>query len=210
MLELAPFTTSPALKGCVMQIQCMQTCRGKGRDNSTIQSQEDSWLFSRRRRRTHQRENSSHVQATVNKTRIIEEEEFLHVIYSIKITAFHCHVCTQNISSRCSKLVFHWLALRSCSKLLNHTHFGVWIGGRGKTLTCHRCGPGLNTGVPGIESWCRYSIWQDSGRPKSVVFSGYSGFLHHVRPQNANIRAFKNVFIRSLRFLCNRSKINSV
>ena len=37
-------------------------------------------------------------------------------------------------------------------------------------------------------------------RPRSVIFSGLSDFLHHVRPQNANIRAFENAFISSMSF----------
>ena len=40
-----------------------------------------------------------------------------------------------------------------------------------------------------------------------MVFSGYSGFFHHTRPQNTNIRAFKNTFINSVSFQCNQSKI---
>ena len=60
--------------------------------------------------------------------------------------------------------------------------------------------PGSNTSV---------GMWQDSGRPKSVVFFGNFGFLHHLRPQDANILAFKIVFISSMSFLCNRSKINN-
>ena len=90
----------------------------------------------------------------------LKKKNSRHVIYSAKITAFNVIltyiVCTQNISSPCTRLIFHWLVLRTCSKLLSHTHFWAWIGGRGKILTCHRCGPGMNTGVPGVESWCRY------------------------------------------------------
>ena len=38
LLQLVPFTTSPALPSInQMQIQCMQTSRGEGRDNSTGQ-----------------------------------------------------------------------------------------------------------------------------------------------------------------------------
>ena len=37
-------------------------------------------------------------------------------------------------------------------------------------------------------------------RPGSVVFPGFSGFLHHVGPHNANIRAFKNAYISSMSF----------
>ena len=116
-------------------------------------------------------------------------------------------LCTQNISSTCTRLVFQWLLLRTCSKLLNHTNFGTLIGVKPSLVTTAArdripVSQGSNTGV---------GMWQDSGRPKSVVFSGYSGFLHHVRPQNTNILAFKNVFISSTTFLCNRSscEINS-
>ena len=34
-------------------------------------------------------------------------------------------------------------------------------------------------------------------RPRSVVFTGFSGFLHQVGPQNANIHAFENESISS-------------
>ena len=43
-----------------------------------------------------------------------------------------------------------------------------------------------------------------------VVSSGFAGFSHHVSPHNENIRAVKKMCIRSSRFLCNQSKINSV
>ena len=37
-----------------------------------------------------------------------------------------------------------------------------------KALACHRCDPGSNPGVSVV------------ARPRSVVFPGFSGFLHHV------------------------------
>ena len=46
--------------------------------------------------------------------------------------------------------------------------------------------------------------------PRLVFFSGYSSFLHHIRPQNTNICAFENVFISPMSFLCDQSKIISV
>ena len=46
-------------------------------------------------------------------------------------------------------------------------------------------------------------------RPRSVVFPGFSSFLHH-KSTNANIRAFENAFISFMSFLCNLSKTNSV
>ena len=157
---------------------------------------------------TEQRDNSTHVQTTVNKMRILlKNKNSRHVIYSVKITAFHCNfdlyfmytkhlIDMHEVSFPLADITY----ILSYSKLLNHTNCGTWIGGRGKTLTCHHCGPGSNTGV---------GMWQDSGRPKSVVFSGNSGFLHHLRPQDANILAFKIVFRSSMSFLCNRSKINN-
>ena len=62
-------------------------------------------------------------------------------------------------------------------------------------LACHRCDLESNPGV---------GMWQGSGRPSKVGgFHGFSSFLHHVSPQNANIRAFENTSIRSLSFLFN-------
>ena len=70
-------------------------------------------------------------------------------------------------------------------------------------LACHRCDPGSNSGV---------SMWQGGGRPSKV--GGFPLVLRFPPPrmttERANIRAFKNAYISSLSFLCNRSKINSV
>ena len=41
---------------------------------------------------TEQRDNSSHVQTTVNKMRLLlKKKNSRYVIYSVKITAFHCN-----------------------------------------------------------------------------------------------------------------------
>ena len=48
------------------------------------------------------------------------------------------------------------------------------------------------------------------GRVVVAISFVYSAFFHHVRPQNANIRAFENVSVSSVSFLYNQSKINSV
>ena len=84
---------------------------------------------------------------------ILLKKNSRHVVYSVKITAFRCNfdlyfMYTKHLIDMHD---MHWLVLRACSKLLNHTNCGTLIGDRGKTRTCHNCGPGSNTGVPGIE-----------------------------------------------------------
>ena len=66
-------------------------------------------------------------------------------------------------------------------------------------LACHHCDPGSNCRVRIRVKACGRVV---VARPGSVVFPGFSGFLHHIG-HYAIICAFKNAYISSMSFLCN-------
>ena len=67
----------------------------------------------------------------------------------------------------------------------------------GKTLAC---GQRFGLGSIPVSACGRLVV----AHPRSIVFSG---FFHHVWPQNANIRAFENAAVSYMSFLYDRRQI---